>query len=169
MEIEVIERKSEPLVYIEARPTVWMMPFVIGRAYHRMAAYLEREKRTVSGEPFVHYLDTPWEKLLQGGFFTALYTTLLRRWHMRICMPVDAAVPGEGSIKGGTFAGGRYAKAVHRGSYKAMKQTYEQLYAAITDQGLEAKNECIEVYRNDPKEVEERDLETVILVPLAEE
>lgn len=66
--------------------------------------------------------------------------------------------------------GGSYARIVHTGPYTELEAAYDWLYRTwLPTSGREPRNlPCIEEYLNDPRQVPAKDLETAVLLPLAE-
>lgn len=79
--------------------------------------------------------------------------------------PLRAQVP---PLQVTDLPGGRWAVAVHSGSYDTLDQTYLQLIGGyFTQQGLGlADRPCIEVYRNTPVDTAEADLRTEVWAPI---
>jgi effector-binding domain-containing protein len=165
-EFEIIEKTLGSVVEIEERVPVWRMPATFGRDFQRIANYLESHSAEVVGIPYSRYVDMNWEKELNGGKLATFFTMFTKQWHFFVGMPASKPVAGEGVLKSQELGSQRYARAVHRGPYKECGATYKALFDWVKAQGLSLQNQAIECYANDPNEVAEADLETVILIPL---
>ena len=66
--------------------------------------------------------------------------------------------------------GGRYARIVHTGPYTELKTAYDWLYQTwLPNSAEEPRNlPCLEEYLSDPRQVLAKDLETAVMMPLAE-
>jgi AraC family transcriptional regulator len=66
--------------------------------------------------------------------------------------------------------GGRYARIVHTGPYTELKTAYDWLYQTwLPNSREEPRNiPCLEEYLSDPRQVPAKDLETAVMMPLAE-
>lgn len=162
----VIEKTLGPVVEIEERIPVWRMPATFGRDFKRIAEYLESQEAEVVGMPYGRYVDMDWEKELNRGKLATFFAMFTKKWHFYVGMPASKPVTGEAGIKSREMTNQRYARAVHRGPYKACGVTYKALFEWLKAQGLLVQNQAIECYANDPNEVDESDLETEILIPL---
>ncbi len=67
--------------------------------------------------------------------------------------------------------GGRYARIVHTWPYHELKTAYDWLYQIwLPASAEELRNlPCLEEYTNNPRHVLAKDLETAVMIPLAEE
>ena len=84
------------------------------------------------------------------------------------CIPVAIEVQAEGKVGRQRLAAGRYAVALHRGSYAGLQQSYDGLCGAIAEKGIEIRSEpSIEVYLNDPNTTPEAELRVEIWMPVS--
>lgn len=75
--------------------------------------------------------------------------------------PTVGEVTPEGEVAAGTLPGGRVARAVHRGSYADLGESWEELRLWILGQGLEVGDALWEVYITEPNpEMDPADLIT---------
>lgn len=83
-------------------------------------------------------------------------------------VPDDWTPSGELTEK--RIAGGRYARIVHTGPYAELKASYDWLYQTwLPASGKEPRDlPTIEEYLNDARHVPPKDLQTAIMMPLAE-
>ena len=72
-------------------------------------------------------------------------------------LPLSAPLAGEGRVVGGEPPAGKFATAWHVGPYEALGSTWRALEGWLRDQGLEAGEECWEVYWTDPGVVKNPD------------
>lgn len=165
-EFEIIDKSLGCVVEIEECVPVWRMPATFGRDYRRIAQYLESQGAEVAGMPYGRYVDMDWEKEINRGKLATFFAMFTKKWHFLVGMPASKSVAGEGELKSQELGSQRYVRAVHRGPYKKCGATYKALFAWVNAQRLSVQNQAIECYANDPNEVDEADIETVILIPL---
>lgn len=163
---EIIEKAIGPVIEIEERVSMWRMPTTFSRDYKRIADYLRAHGAECVDVPYARYQDMDWERELSMGKLATLIALLTRKWHFFAGMPTSKALPGEGELKSQVLETQSFARAVHRGPYQKCGATYKALYDWVISQGLSVKNEAIECYVNDPREVDKADIETVILIPV---
>lgn len=165
-EFEVIEKAIGPVIEIEEFVPVWRMPATFGRDYKHIARYMDDHGAECVDMPYARYQDMDWDVELGRGKLATLLSMLFKRWHFFVGMPTSQRLPDKGVLKSHELESRRYVRGVHRGPYQQCAATYKALYDWTIGQGLSLKNEAIECYVNDPKEVDEADIETVILIPL---
>jgi len=90
---------------------------------------------------------------------------------IEVAIPVAAPVPpGEHAPEGMTcytLPGRTMVRAVHKGPYNTVENTYNKIFAWMAEHGSKVTGLIRETYLNDPSEVAEEELLTEILVPLA--
>ena len=165
-EFEIIDKAIGPVIEIEERVPVWRMPATFGRDYKRIAEYVTSQGAEIVDMPYARYQDMDWQRELSRGKLASLFAMLTKKWHFFVGMPTSKTLPGEKELQSRKLASQRYARAIHRGPYQNSVVTYRALYDWVVSQGLSMQNEAIECYVNDPREVAEADIETVILIPL---
>jgi len=165
-EFEVIEKAIGPVIEIEERVPMWRMPAIFGRDYKRICSYLAAHDAECVDMPYARYPGMDWQLELNRGKLATLLSLLTKKWHFFVGMPTSKTLPGEGALKSQVLANQRFARAIHRGPYQQCAVTYKALYDWVTAQGLALKDEAIECYVNDPREVDKADIETVILIPI---
>jgi effector-binding domain-containing protein len=165
-QFEVVEKAIGPVLEIEERVSMWRMPATFGRDYKRISDYLESQGAECNDMPYARYLDMDWEVELNRGKLATFFSLLTKKWHFFAGMPTSILVPGEVDLKSQVLPNQHFVRGVHRGPYKDCSGSYKALYDWSVAQGLSLKNEAIEFYVNDPNEVAEADIETVILIPL---
>jgi effector-binding domain-containing protein len=77
---------------------------------------------------------------------------------------MPAGLPEEGIVKLGETPSGQALKAVHKGPYSTMHETYEKLRAKIREKGLKEGPRFWEEYVTDPGETDEAELLTNIYI-----
>lgn len=165
-EFEIIEKAIGPVVEIEENVSMWRMPATFSRDYKRISDYMTSNDAECVDMPFARYQEMDWERELNRGKLANFLTLLTKKWHFFVGMPSSKELPGKGTIKSEVLTAQRYARAVHRGPYQKCGATYKALYEWVNSQGVELRDEAIECYVNDPREVDEKDIETIILIPL---
>jgi effector-binding domain-containing protein len=166
-DFEIIEKSIGHAIEIEENAPAWRMPATFGRDYQRIAEYLNTHGAEILDFPYARYQDMDWGVELNRGKLATFFSLFTKKWHFFVGMPSSVALPGKDDLKSITHGSQRYVRGVHRGPYKDCSGTYKALFSWAQDKGLALKNEAIECYVNDPREVDEADIETVILIPLA--
>lgn len=165
-QFEVVEKAIGPVLEIEEYVSMWRMPGTFARDYKRIADYLESQGAECVDMPYARYLDMDWEVELNRGKLATFFSLLTRKWHFFAGMPTSILVPGEAELRSRVYRSRHYVRGVHLGPYQKCGETYKALYDWATSQNLLLKNEAIECYVNDPREVDKADIETMILIPL---
>ena len=148
--VEKIERPKTHVLSIRTRAAVQDLPKALGEGYAAIGQYMGESGTAPAGPPFVAYYNEDMQDLdLEIGF------------------PVASPIEGRGEIQAGEIPGGTFASCFHLGPYKDIEQAYEAVMDWIEIEGGEPTGVSYELYLNDPDEVEEADLQTQILFPLA--
>jgi effector-binding domain-containing protein len=162
----VVEKTIGPVIEIEECVSVWRMPATFTKDYQRISKYLASQEAECVDMPYARYLEMDWEVELNRGKLASFFSLLTKKWHFFVGMPASKLVPGDAELKSQVLSSQRFVRGVHRGPYQKCGATYKALYEWARDQNLSLKNEAIECYVNDPREVDKADIETVILIPL---
>ena len=163
---EIIEKAIGPVIEIEERVGVWRMPVTFGRDYKRIAEYIKSQQAEIVDLPYARYQNMDWESELYKGKLAMFFSVMFRKWHFFVGMPTSKSLSGEGDLVSRVLDKRRYVRAIHRGPYQECTATYKALHDWSKTQGLSLSDEAIECYVNDPREVEKKDIETIILIPV---
>ena len=164
---EIIEQNIGHAIEIEEKAPAWRMPAIFSRDYQRIAEYMHSQGAEIMDFPYARYQDMDWDVELNRGKLATVLSLFTKKWHFYVGMPSSTALPGKDDLRSITHGNQRYVRGVHRGPYKDCSTTYRALFSWAQDKGLLLTNEAIECYVNDPREVDEADIETIILIPLS--
>lgn len=165
--VDVIEREMEYTLEIKAEAATFKIPMVIGKCYKSIMEYMEKKKVECSSAPYVRYIDVDWDAVNKTNKFMLFLKMITYKWNMVIGFPVKEKVDGEGEIISGVLAKGKYLKAIHKGHYQKLVDTYTIMLAYIKENDIKIKNESMEIYTNDPRTTKKEDLETIVFIPFA--
>lgn len=114
------------------------------------AGLFGREGVTMLGVYYDNPLETPAEVLRSDAALT---------------FPDGLPVPD--GLSEHTLPKGRFLKAIHRGSYENLPQTWDAAFEAVTSNGHRMRNAAnYEMYVNSPGEVGAEDLITEVYIPI---
>ncbi len=164
--IEIIDKEIGNVIEIEQRGPVWKMPVTLGKAYKRLFAYLSAQNTESADAPYVRYVNIDWKQAMRQSKLAGLFEVFTKQWHYYVGVPVSKSLAGEEDLRSSAIAKARYVRMTHRGAYKDVGRTYQQMCAWIQAQGLSAAEASIEFYLNDPKTTKKEDLETIVLIPV---
>jgi effector-binding domain-containing protein len=86
---------------------------------------------------------------------------------VEVAVPVTGRLPEKiPGIVISNLPGGKFASAIHKGSYQDVHESWGKLYEWTANQGFEPKSPCRDNYLNDPNEVAEEELLTELLIPI---
>jgi len=165
--VDVIEREMEYTLETKTESVTFMMPMVFGKAYKTIGEYMENKKIECVSAPFVRYINVNWEEVNKMSKFMMFLKMFTYKWNMLIGFPLNEKAEGEGEITSGVIPKGKYLKAMHKGPYKKVGETYALLTEYIIENNIKIKNESMEIYTNDPRTTNKEDLETIVLIPFA--
>ncbi|MDN7013929.1 GyrI-like domain-containing protein [Methanoculleus sp. FWC-SCC3] len=146
--IELLRKREQPTLSIRTRAKVEDLPVLIGEGYSRMADYLKELGELLSDVPYVAYHNMDMQDLdVEMGF------------------PVSKILPEKGKIQSGSIPESNVVFCMHRGAYREMASTYEEMADWIEKNGLTPAGTAYEYYYNGP-EYPESELLTMIVMPV---
>ena len=148
-ECQVEDRKPQPVLAVRTRTAVEGLPQEMGRVFGMIAGYLGEMGEYPAGAPYAAYYNMDMQDL-----------------DVEIGFPVARALPGKGDITPGQIPGGKAATCMHIGPYGDVDAAYDALKAYMEAEGYEPGGPPYEMYLNDPGEVPEAELQTLVLFPL---
>jgi AraC family transcriptional regulator len=108
----------------------------------------------------------------KAGFFGVVHddteVTKASQCRYDACISISQEIPGSGPVTKKMLLGGKYAVFTHKGAYKTLDSTYDQIFGpwlASTKEQLEDRP-VLEKYLNDPFDTKAGDLVTEIYVPI---
>ncbi len=151
LKCEIVELGPQPAAVVHGTVPVQEMPEFFGQAFGSVMAFLGAQGASPVGPPFGFYPSPPGEVIeVYAGF------------------PVAAPLPSAGEVEMMELPGGRAATATHVGPYDTLEQTYHDLLAWMTDQGVKPAPAMWESYLSDPGLEPPEQWRTNIIWPIAE-
>jgi len=86
---------------------------------------------------------------------------------IEVCVPIAERIPENDRIRCYELAGGKMARAVHRGPYQECESTYMKLFDWLQENNHQIVGPIREGYINDPREVAPEEILTIIYVPIS--
>ena len=148
-ECQVEDRTPQPVLAVRTRTAVEGLPQEMGRVFGMIAGYL--------GEMGEYPASVP---------YTAYYNMDMQDLDVELGFPVARELPGKGDITPGQIPGGKAATCLHIGPYSDVGAAYDALTAFTKAEGYKPTGIAYEMYLNDPGEVPEAELQTLVLFPL---
>ncbi|MCW4353274.1 GyrI-like domain-containing protein [Hoyosella sp. YIM 151337] len=149
MQFEIVNTTAQPMLYVTRSSSMNSEEIggVMGDAFAAIGEFINRSGVAPAGPPLAVYRDWDGSTMkVDVGFPVA----------------PDSAVSSEPEVRSGQTPAGKALKAVHRGSYMRLRETYEAMEVHIAQEGLTAGEIAWEVYVSDPDQTSEEDLLTEI-------
>lgn len=156
MPFETVEAHAQPMLHVTR--AAGMAPdeiaTIMQEAFAAIGGFIARTGVAPAGPPLTVYRD--WD-------------AAAGKMQIDVGFPVAAAdtAKAEGEVKAGATPSGKALKAIHRGPYKTLRQTYAALTEHIKQAGMPMPEVAWEVYVTDPETVPEDELVTEIYMPAA--
>ncbi len=131
-EIREIELEPQPVLVIKFSSEPQTLGEKLGQHFPAVAQYAADKALTLTGMPFVRYLEMTDVFTVEAG------------------MPVATADAGEGDIYGTELAGGSAITTDYYGAYEGLGAAHEALRAWATDHGHQPEWGGWEIYETDP-------------------
>jgi effector-binding domain-containing protein len=149
-DVQVRQLPAQLALVVRTRASTETIKERMGDAYGALMGHAGATGAQFVGPPFTLY-----PELIEGEFAFA------------VCMPVAAgAVPGD-KVGVEELPAVEAATLLHRGPYDSMEPSWRRLNDWVTANGRRPSDALREVYLNDPRQVEENELLTELVVPLA--
>jgi effector-binding domain-containing protein len=167
-EIIVIERTEQSVLCISEVTGTMKLGKVMGPAFLEIMDSLKQQNIESSEKdmPFTKYKNINWDRLDQKGIFAMFHMMFCHKWDMDIGIPCPESAVESGRIRKKTLEGGKFIRAIHKGPYMKVGDTYKKMRAYAEANNLKLRDFSVEFYLNDPRKVSPAQLETEVLVPL---
>jgi effector-binding domain-containing protein len=153
--VELKEIPAQPVLGMRFETSMEKIGEAIGNAFQQIFPYMGEAGVFPAGPPFaLFYYEVEFDP---------------EHIDVEVCMPVNRLVEGKGEVIGREVAGGSMVSTMHIGSYSEVEPAYEAIEAWIEENGYSHAGPAREVYLNDPGQVEVKDLQTEILMPVAKQ
>jgi effector-binding domain-containing protein len=144
-QVEVNDRPAQLTLGVHTHSAQRDLPRIIPQELQGVIGYLNKTGRKPTGVPFVGYTGMDMENLnVEIGF---------------LC---TEPIPGDATVQPSQIPGGRAASVLHKGTYKDIGNGHMALHDWMESKGYESATGYYELYLNDPGEVPEDQLETLI-------
>ena len=169
MSLDIRIEQQPPLHALEiaTNAPMWKIPKLLGDNFPRIDKYIAAQGGSRVGAPYVRYMEIDWQQMRHCGPLRMLWLMLTSKQPMRIGMAVDSPVEGEGDIEAVAIESRRCVRTVHRGPYQKVGDAYKEIVDWAEANDVELANHTMENYTNDPTTVAKEDIETLILIPVA--
>lgn len=147
--IEVVNKNDQPIIFIRTTTRMQDLPKVIGPGYQKLADYLKEMGEYIGGVPFVAFHNMDMENL-----------------DIEMCFPVTHPMKPKGEIQPGVIPAGLFLTTTYLGPYQEAMPVYEEMAKWLEERGFRLAGPHYEHYCNDPGEVDEKHLLTLISWPI---
>lgn len=156
-DFEIVELPARPVFYLTrtCAPTNEGVGAAMQEGFGALGAFIGQSGITVAGAPWSTYTEMTEDHIT----FDLSFPTLESEAEKTEGNP-DVSYRVEPAVKA--------AKAIHKGPYEGIAESYQRLAEAIEARGLKPGGPMFESYLNSPGEVADEDLLTEIYQPLAD-
>ena len=145
---------------------MWKIPKLLGDAFPRIDGHIAAQGGTRAGAPYVRYMEIDWQEMRHCGPLRMLWQMLTSKQLMRIGLPVEAPVDGNGEIEPVAIESQKCLRTIHKGPYQKVGDTYKEIVDWAEANDVELADHTMENYIVDPTTVAKEDIETLILIPV---
>lgn len=155
VKIETVTAEAAPMLYlsrsVDFRPQA--IADVMAAAWSVMRAFLAKRRVRPCGPPVVRYHD--WN--IATGKIT---------FDLGYPVAASAVAKASGEVRAGRTPAGKALKAVHRGPYMTIPETYRAMAAHMEAAHIAMPSTSWEVYVSDPDTTPQADLLTEVYMPV---
>ena len=146
---------SHPMIYVTARASMdpGDISQKVGKAFDVLGGFMAQNHITATGAPLAVYRDWNGKTMAVDVGFPVTAVDLSK---------------ATGDVLSGKSPEGPVVRAVHKGSYASLRDTYGKVEADISEAGLKPSGLSWEVYLKGPGMAEEKDYVTEIYMQLAD-
>lgn len=167
MSVEIIEKDIGYVIEIEENTYVWKMPKVMPKNFCRLSEYAgDNYNHDDNMVVYARYVGFDWEKEFSKSSISKVIDMLFKKWHFFTGIVTTEKIVNNNDIQAKRIEKKKYIKSVHIGPYKDVESTYRQIFEYSKEKNINLDDECLEFYLNDPIEVKESELETIVLIPI---
>jgi effector-binding domain-containing protein len=164
--MEIIEKEIGQVIELEENVSMFQMPGAMGKNFKELMTFMESKNIKCTDVPYARYVNIDLDSEVNKGFISMVIDMFTRKWHFFSGFSVPEKVEVVGRIKHSFIPKQKYIKAIHKGHYHKVGDTYKKIHSYIKSEGIKVGSESFEFYMNDPHKTKPEDLETVVLMPV---
>ncbi|XPV76400.1 MAG: GyrI-like domain-containing protein [Desulfovibrio sp.] len=168
MKIEIIEKELGYVLEIEEKIKMFKMPSAMKANFKELYEYVTEKGCECENPPYARYVNINWEEEMTKSKLRVMFEIFTRNWHFMAGVPVPEDLKGQGRMKENVLPMRKYVTGIHKGPYHKVGHSYQKLGEWISKESISVGNESIEIYLNDPRVVSKENLETMLLIPVAD-
>lgn len=166
-DIKVVNTAERKAIVIRDRVGMLKMAKVMGPSYQKIQEVSQFEGIDIDSIPFTSYVVKDWKKTTSMGVFGSIASLLFEKWEIEMGFLIngEADLNHLDNIDVVHVPGGTCIEIEHVGPYKNVGTTYKKLYKYAQENSYTLGGKSYEFYLNDPRETDEFQLRTKIVVP----
>ncbi|MFC2133154.1 GyrI-like domain-containing protein [Bacteroidota bacterium] len=166
--IEVIEKKKINTLEVKAELKMYHMPKFMRNVFPRIFEFMKAGGKEPTEAPYARYYNIDWKDVTTQSKLQMFLDVLRKKWRFSAGWPLKGRLEGKGNIVKGELPAGKFIKTIHKGPYRSVGESYKEMVNYAAKNKLIMEPESIEFYTNDPRKVDKKDIETIILIPVKE-
>jgi len=152
MKIEITNQ--QPQITVAIKRTALSMDKIVDAMntdYTKLMGYIAQQGKQIAGATYCFYTNASED-----------YTT----FDIELGIPVNEAVPASDDIFMSQTYEGKALVGTHKGAYKDLEKTYCALMDYAKENSIGIANDCYDYYLNNPADVPESELLTLVVFPI---
>ncbi len=155
---EIVTLPPQVFAQIHTRAPIILLPFSIKSNFGKLVRFALKNNLVITGAPSCHYVNVTNKQINSRIWNITVF------WELVLNIPVKQEfATNDEQISCAKVASTRYAKLIHKGSYKKLGQTHRQLLNWLKENKHEYRGESVEVYLNSPSNTKVSELTTEVL------
>ncbi len=165
-EFAIIEKEIGYIAEIKYHIPIMKMRSCFKAAYQKIYPFVQENNIATNIAPLARYFDIDWAAEVKKSKWQMLLEIFTKKYHINIGIPINKQMEDQDDIKIHFIKKATYISGLHYGSYHNIGQTYTKLYLWAQQNSYEGQSQSIEIYLNDPRQTDQKDLKTQVLIPV---
>jgi effector-binding domain-containing protein len=167
-EVRIVEREKQAVLELEIITRMQQMAKRMETGFLELLEVLEANGLCMTEAPYARYIGIDWKTQMRRDRLGNLLDMFFKKWHLRVGVHLTEEILPSGEFLRGKLENTKYLELTHIGPYQKSTESYKKIWEFAQANNLQLLDEASEYYLNNPRVTPPEQLETRIMVPVAE-